>query len=394
MNVHISVPLSSFTHMHAYKHTYICISTRTHTHTHTHTCIPNKHYFLFSLDLADVTYCNDSSKSIFTTGEHYLISMDTTTMQGTAEAADIIMVVDESGSMIAEHKWLERLVYELENSLRLAGVGTNTSNPNKYSLVGFARDEEVARGGVVIQDLGSIPQFVSALKQLTLSGIFEDGYSGIDVALRDIPTRPGTAKQLILVTDEHRGVLNFRLSKAGITERLQTERFKLNVVVNQGFEAGVGTGVAVMGIDSTGMGYVYNSSVPNLYSTVAGGRADVAKSFQSTNQDYVEPALQLGGGAWDLNLLRLDEKMTTAFTNAFVDVNVQKTLSTFRACFCCNCGQPMFQCIRTAIPLHRCKGLVEDGKHPALISRHIFSPKIWYPVYIVLFIPLQYNQQL
>ena len=301
--------------------------------------------------------------------------MNTTAMQGTAGAADVIIVVDESGSMIAEHKWLERLVYELENSLWLAGVGTNTSNPNKYALVGFARDEEAARGGVVIQELGSIQQFVSALKQLTLTGIFEDGYSGIDVALQNIPTRPGTAKQMILVTDEHRGVLNFRLSKAGITERLQTEGFKLNVVVNQGFEADVGTGAPVMGIDSAGMGYIYNSSVPILYSSIAGGRADATKSFQSTNQDYVEPALQLGGGAWDLNLLRLDEKMTTAFTNAFVHVKVQETLSAFRACFRCSCGQPMSQCMRTTIPLHQCRGLVEDGKHPALISRNIFSPK-------------------
>ena len=292
--------------------------------------------------------------------------MVTTTRQGTAEAADVIIIVDESGSMIGEHQWLERLVYELENSLQLAGVGINASNPNMYALVGFARGEDTARGGVVIQELGSTQQFVSALKQLTLTGIFEDGYSGIDVALRNIRTRPGTAKQMILVTDEHRGVLNFRLSKADITEQLRVEGFKLNVVVNQGFEADVGTGVSVMGIDSAGMGYVYNSSTPYLYSSVAGGRANVIKSFRSTNEDYVEPALQLGGGAWDLNLLRLDEKMTTAFTNAFVHVKVEETLSTFRACFCCSCGQPVSQCTQTVIPLHQCRGLVEDGKHPAL----------------------------
>ena len=295
--------------------------------------------------------------------------MVTTTRQGTAEAADVIIVVDESGSMIGEHQWLERLVYELENSLQLSGVGVNSSNPNMYALVGFARDEDTARGGVVIQELGSTQQFVSALKQLTLTGIFEDGYSGIDVALHNIRTRPVTAKQMILVTDEHRGVLNFRLTKAGIIEQLQVEGFNLNVVVNQGFKADVGTGVSVMGIDSAGMGYVYNSSTPNLYSSVAGGRANVIKSFGSTNEDYVDPALQLGGGAWDLNLLRLDEKMTTAFTNAFVHVKVEEIMSTFRACFRCSCGEPVSQCIQTAIPLHQCRGLVENGKHPALTSK-------------------------
>ena len=287
--------------------------------------------------------------------------MVTTTGQGTVEAADVIIVVDESGSMIGEHQWLQRLVFELENSLQVAGVGINATTPNMYALVGFARDDDTARGGMVIQDLGTTQQFVSALEQLTLTGIFEDGYSGIDIALRNVPTRPGTAKQMILVTDEHRGILNFRLSKADIIERLRMQGFKLNVVVNQYFEADVNTG-SVMGIDSSGMGYVYNSSTPNLYSTVAGGRASVEMSFSSTNEDYVEPALQLGGGAWNLNLLRLDEKMTTAFTNAFVHVKVEETLSMFKACLRCTCGQPTSQCVPTTIPLHQCGGLVEDGK--------------------------------
>ena len=291
--------------------------------------------------------------------------MVTAAGQGTVEAADIIIVVDESGSMIGEHQWLQRLVFELENSLQLVGVGINTTTPNMYALVGFARDDNTARGGVVIQDLGTTQQFVSALKQLTLTGIFEDGYSGIDVAL-NISTRLGTAKQMILVTDEHRGVLNFRLSKADMIERLRMQGFKLNVVVNQYFEADVNTG-SVMGIDSSGMGYVYNSSTPSLYSIVAGGRASVVKSFRSTNEDYVEPALQLGGGAWDLNLLRLDEKMATAFTNAFVHVKVEETLSMFRACLHCTCGLPMSQCVQTTILLHQCGGLVEDGKHLLLL---------------------------
>ena len=292
--------------------------------------------------------------------------MVTTTGQGTVEAADIIIVVDESGSMIGEHQWLERLVFELENSLQLAGVGVNTTTPNMYALVGFARDDDTARGGVVIQDLGTTQQFVSALKQLTLTGIFEDGYSGMDVALHNIPTRPGTAKQMILVTDEHRGILNFRLSKADIIRQLQSQGFKLNVVVNQGFVANVDAG-SVMGIDSSGIGYVYNSSTPSLFSPVVGGRANVVKSFRSTNEDYVEPALQLGGGAWDLNLLRLDEKMTTAFTNAFVHVKVEETVLMFRACHRCTCGLPTSQCVHTTIPLHQCRGLVEDGKQPLLL---------------------------
>ena len=286
--------------------------------------------------------------------------MDTTARLGLLEAADIIFVVDESGSMIGEHKWLRQLVFELENSLRLAEVGSSPTHPNMYALVGFARDEDSARGGVIIQDLGTPQQLVSALEQLTLTGIFEDGYSGIDVALQGISTRPGTAKQLILVTDEHRGVLNFRLSRETIARQLQRDGFKLNVVVNQGFEAG---DRHIMGIDSAGMGYLYNSSDSKLYTQVVGGRADISSGFKSTNEDYVELALQLGGGAWDLNLLRADQNVTTAFTNAFVSVKIEEIVSTFRACFRCYCGSSNSQCIRTIIPLSQCGGPIVDGKN-------------------------------
>ena len=316
------------------------------------------HYPLFCCVADDTIRCNDTGGAQFSVGEQYLIAMDTTARLGLLEAADIVFIVDESGSMLGEHKWLRQLVFELENSLRLAEVGTSPSHPNMYALVGFARDEDNARGGVVIQDLGTPQQLVSALEQLTLTGIFEDGYSGIDVALRNVSIRPGTAKQTILITDEHRNVLNFHLSRESITRELQRDGFKLNVVVNQRFEA---EDRRIMGIDSTGMGYLYNFSDSKLYSQVDKGHADISKGFKSTNQDYVEPALQLGGGAWDLNLLRVDESVTTAFTNAFVSVKIEEIVSTFRACFSCNCGLPNSQCIRTIIPLSQCKGPV-DGK--------------------------------
>lgn len=321
-------------------------------------------YISFCCVANDAIRCNDSGGALYSVGEQYLVAMDTTARLGLLEAADIIFVVDESGSMIGEHQWLKQLVFELENSLRLARVGSNPSHPNMYALVGFARDEDSARGGILIQDLGTPQQLVSALEQLTLTGIFEDGYSGIDVALRSISARPGTAKQIILVTDEHRNVLNFRLSRENIAGQLQRDGFKLNVVVNQAFEAG---DTRVMGIDSTGMGYLYNSSDPTLYTKVVNGHADMNKSFKSTNEDYVELALQLGGGAWDLNLLRVDQNTTTAFTNAFVSVKIEEIVSTFRACFRCRCESSNSQCIRTVIPLGQCRGLIVNGKNMLMI---------------------------
>jgi RHS repeat-associated protein len=46
--------------------------------------------------------------------------------------ADVVFVVDESGSMQGEHAWLENMVLELDAELQAHGIG-----PNRYLLVGF-----------------------------------------------------------------------------------------------------------------------------------------------------------------------------------------------------------------------------------------------------------------
>ncbi len=46
--------------------------------------------------------------------------------------ADVVFVVDESGSMEGEHAWLENMVLELDAELQARGIG-----PNRYLLVGF-----------------------------------------------------------------------------------------------------------------------------------------------------------------------------------------------------------------------------------------------------------------
>lgn len=46
--------------------------------------------------------------------------------------ADIVLIVDESGSMVGEHAWLAEMVLSLEAQLAARGIG-----PNRYGLVGF-----------------------------------------------------------------------------------------------------------------------------------------------------------------------------------------------------------------------------------------------------------------
>lgn len=55
--------------------------------------------------------------------------------QGTQDAADIVLVVDESGSMRTEHEWLLVMIPLLEEMLVSAGV-YNYNNERLRTIVG------------------------------------------------------------------------------------------------------------------------------------------------------------------------------------------------------------------------------------------------------------------
>ena len=54
----------------------------------------------------------------------------------TGGSADIVLLVDESGSMQGEHEWLTEMVVELNAALEARGI-----TGNRYSLIGFGGDE-------------------------------------------------------------------------------------------------------------------------------------------------------------------------------------------------------------------------------------------------------------
>ena len=102
-----------------------------------------------------------------------------------ATAADIISVVDESGSMSTEHTWLGGMSIALEAGLQAAGVTSN-----QYGLVGYGghaagganNGHKHAVGGA---DYGTAAQYSTAAGGLATSGGTEDGYAGIDFALNN-----------------------------------------------------------------------------------------------------------------------------------------------------------------------------------------------------------------
>jgi hypothetical protein len=238
---------------------------------------------------------------------------------GAAPYADIVVVVDESGSMSGEHAWLSGMISSLDTALQAVGVGTGDTN--RYGLVGFGASSGHGIGGhthlVGGGEFGTAAQFGTATGGLVLSGGTEDGYSGIDHAL-GYTFRSDAARNIILVTDEDRDNFDTSLTYTSIKNALLSTDTLLNVVVNNPFTKT--SSPNALGMDSLGTGYLADGS--GGFTTATG--YVVGNGAGTTETDYVPLAFDVGGAAWDLNLLRLGGLTAESFTEAFVAIKVQE----------------------------------------------------------------------
>ena len=272
-------------------------------------------------------------------------------------AADVVFVVDESGSMAAEHDWIKGVVLQLDPLLQAQGVGAG-NRPNKFALVGFAAPVEEQIAGRLLTDLTTPQGFVAAVSGLSLDGSYEDGYSGIQYALDHASLRSNTSRILVLVTDEDRSVLDPTLMNDIILQRLQDESVVLNVVVNQGFLYGSSF---ALGVSEGNIAYIYDDTRTSLYSANRGGiQYPRYYGYGNTLHDYVDLAFQLNGAAWDINQLRLGGVYSEAFTNSFIDAKVAEVMSVFHTCFVCSCLPPGKRCSITNTSLSMCNGPVME----------------------------------
>lgn len=228
--------------------------------------------------------------------------------------ADVVAIVDESGSMSGEHAWLGGMATALDSGLNTAGL-----TPNRFGLAGFGANAthgtpghaHVVGGG----QFGTAAEFGTATGGLVLSGGTEDGYSGITTAL-SYSFRANAARNFILVTDEDRDNVGGGETYAGMLASLTATNTLLNAVVNASFRCGNNT--VALGLSSGGIGYMADGL--GGYTTCTGATA--ISGFGTTIADYVNLALASNGAAWDLNQLRVGGLTATSFTAAFVDIKV------------------------------------------------------------------------
>jgi len=237
--------------------------------------------------------------------------------------ADVVAIVDESGSMGGEHGWIGGMMASLQSGL----VGAGVVGPNNYGLVGFGNSAVIPRQiNVGVGQFGTAAEFGTATGSLVLSGGVEDGWAGITFA-NTYAARPAAARNYILVTDEDRdsaGGIYGGLNYATVLASMTSTGTLLNAVVDATFRCTSAVGASVLGIDNGGIGYVANGA--GGYTTATGCSA--ISGFGTTIADYVNLALATGGAAWNLNLLRAGGLTATSFTAAFVDIKVREITST------------------------------------------------------------------
>jgi hypothetical protein len=237
-------------------------------------------------------------------------------------SADVVVLMDESGSMAGEQAWIRPTITALDNGLIAAGL-----SGNRYGAVGFAvgggpgltRSFTIGGG-----QFGTAADFANpAQTNFSTSGGTEDGWAAITAA-NGYTFRPGVARNYILVTDEDRDASQAGLTYASVLASMQTNGTLLNAIVNATFTCTGAVGASVLGISGSGVGYIANGS--GGFTTASGCSA--ASGAGTTVADYVNMALATGGAAWNLNILRNGGSPATSFTAAFVAIKVQEITTT------------------------------------------------------------------
>ena len=241
-------------------------------------------------------------------------------------SADVIVVIDESGSMSTEQAWIRDMIPSLENNLRLFNIG-NEGQSNLYGLVGFGRSGSEAARSILIdgEEIGGVEEFIVAADELVTNGGTEDGWAGLNLALSEYTHRDGSALNIILATDEDRDEVDSTLNLETLGQLLDQNRALLNAVLNITIvcDTETETEVAALGMDNNGIGYRTDEN--GTFSTCT--NPQITNASENTEADYANLALESGGAIWDLNILRSGGDIADSFTAAFLEIKKDEILA-------------------------------------------------------------------
>ena len=258
------------------------------------------------------------------------------------------------------------MIENLERSLIEQQIGNSPTLPNMYSLVGYGqRDTNLPKlyphayedgQGRLLFPARSFPSAARGLFADDL-GKTEDGYLAIKYALDEIPLRRGqnVMYYVIFISDEDRDILPggeniTRQVIKRMIRKIHGKGAELNVIVDQQFAC---DHIRALGVDFSGTAYVEQANTGGEFSTCNRGR--LTTFYAGTRRDFTTLALELGGAAWDINMMRRGGTAAVAFTRAFTKVNAIEVLTQIDRCRVCTCedygGTGMLVCRHATNPL-------------------------------------------
>ena len=251
------------------------------------------------------------------------------TLKGTCGAtssgapyADVIVVMDESGSMMGAQVFSVGMIQNLDLALAAAGVGDGTKGTNRYGLVGFGGDDgfwgggnhqighsHLMPGGAV---WGSAADYATAATTLTVLGFDEDGYSGIQYALDNYPFRSDATKFVILVTDEPRALIEPYLTYSTTLSALQAHGATLQGILSVSITDSVGN--MALAADSHGLAYLADGL--GGFTTAPVG--SITDWWGGVMADYGDMVFATGGIVGDIYQINQGGLPATSFGKAMI----------------------------------------------------------------------------
>ncbi|GIW92549.1 MAG: hypothetical protein KatS3mg110_0590 [Pirellulaceae bacterium] len=237
--------------------------------------------------------------------------------------ADIVVVMDESGSMAFAQQFSVGMVAAIDAGLAAAGIGDGTRGINRFGLVGFGDANVVPRaipvgaGGALF---GTAAEYAVAAGQLTETGAIEDGWLALHFTVDTYRPlmRPEAAKFVILVTNEDRDQVDPTATFNNTLAKLQSAGIKLEGILSvQIVDANNNPALA---LDAQGNSYTEDGAGGFIKSP--GGR--FLPGFDTTIPDYANMVHALGGIVGDIDQIQFGGLTAVSFANAIVSSIVQQ----------------------------------------------------------------------
>lgn len=267
-------------------------------------------------------------------------------------------------------RWIQILAEKINNHLKAEGIGSNSTNQNRFSIVEFGGRGSDIEPRLLWNSSFYISDIIQARRKVKKNGFVGDGFDALKFALDNAPFResPSVKKAFILGADTGRTVLaqNHDLTLSLLSDLIGRSGVSLDVVTN--------FSLYPSNQDMVPLGF-YNYSTTVFNASDRGHEilkvpVKITSSHGNTLSSYVDLSLSVGGGVWSLDPTKdanvnLVSSLASAVFNGW-------NLRDRRTCLECSCTDGAGQC-KSARNQRMCRNCINNNdKKVRLGELHVY----------------------